>query len=337
MQRTQVHDDLKKIPGLGEACQKWLAEVLGVRTYKDLAALSFEEIEPIKAKIKSIDLELANKWPEEAKERAAKQANLSNLAAVENPITQVGNPSGKENDNEESIGPKSQDKPWKSIAMFMVEFRKRRLDEQTVEHQTKVKYLETEECDTWDGIEIQQIGSWMVKQAGSKLYHGLLETLTVGSESEQGMDEDLPERIALTLTELRFYQPTGVEAWWSSRKDEKQYAGVIQADQSFDVVFTLEIDDQMTEIIRKQEIAYQVQFFLQNRDTKEKVHIGDTQPDFLCEEQTHYSAELTGIMLRPGTYRLQAVVISEVKSVVPSYFELPRFHVVRPRIKPKNR
>ena len=40
----EEYDDLTKITGIGPARKSWLAEVFGVRTYDDLAALSVDDI-----------------------------------------------------------------------------------------------------------------------------------------------------------------------------------------------------------------------------------------------------------------------------------------------------
>jgi predicted flap endonuclease-1-like 5' DNA nuclease len=328
MQTNQVQDDLTKIPGLGEACQQWLADVLGVQTYNKLAALSFEEIEPIKAQIKSVDLKKVKNWPKEAKKLAAEQATRSNPAAVDNLKSQVGITSVRENDKEESVGPKTQDRPWKSDGMFLVEFQTRSQEDQAIEFRTKVKYLETEQKEFWPGIEVKQIGQWMIEQAGLKLDQGSQGTLVVETESVPVNDAESPERTVLALTDLRFYQPPDVEISLASEKDGKLYAAVIKADRSFDIVSKLNVDSQKVETIGKHEIAYQVQFFAQNHDTREKVHLGNTNPDLLSDGKTHYSARLTGITLRSGTYRLQAVVFAEATNVAPGYLELPRLHVV---------
>lgn len=316
-------DDLTTIPGIGPARQQWLAEAFGVRTYADLAVLSADEIETkLSADGKPYARDEVERWIQEAAEQAAKKEDIDTRPSVE-PSTPVS-----ANSHEEKVepiattAPNAGDEQWQRIALFQVEFQRRKPEDAAAEKRTLINYHDIDKWDEWPYIETEKIGQWIVDQAGDKLRPAPEEVPVVKPEPETTV------KLSLNVTRVHLYQPVGTEVSLASRKNGRPYFGVVKASHPFTAEVDFEYDKESTAIIREREISYKVQFYAQNRDTGNKLHLGDSKPGQLDGEKATYSASLTGIALPPGRYRVQALVSTDIKDSVPSYVEVPVLEVV---------
>ncbi len=129
-------DDLTAIKGIGPVWQRRLQESLGVRTFRDLAALSCDEIlsrleasgqiAPSKADCEA--------WINQAQELAA------------------------------ATGSSTKRSEWKPFASFVVEYLGRITEGKTDQRRTKVHHLETDTDANWPGIVSVELCRWMLEQ-----------------------------------------------------------------------------------------------------------------------------------------------------------------------------
>ncbi len=129
-------DDLTAIKGIGPVWQRRLQESLGVRTFRDLAALSCDEIlsrleasgqiAPSKADCEA--------WINQAQELAA------------------------------ATGSSTKRSEWKPFASFVVEYLGRITEGKTDQRRTKVHHLETDTDANWPSIVSVELCRWMLEQ-----------------------------------------------------------------------------------------------------------------------------------------------------------------------------
>jgi hypothetical protein len=129
-------DDLTAIKGIGPVWQRRLRESLGVRTFRDLAALSCDEIlsrleasgqiAPSKADCEA--------WINQAQELAA------------------------------ATGSSTKRSEWKPFASFVVEYLGRITEGKTDQRRTKVHHLETDTDANWPSIVSVELCRWMLEQ-----------------------------------------------------------------------------------------------------------------------------------------------------------------------------
>jgi len=321
------HDDLTQITGIGAARQRWLAEVFGVRTYDDLAALSADAIEAqLNAESKPYSRSEIELWPQEAAELATKKAQLSIRTTAESSVSEVGNSPAKESNSKEAMAPRAQGGQWKPVATFIVEFQTRRTKDQVIEQRTKVNYHDTDQQVVWPGVESQRISRWMVEQAGDKLHPETEEIqrpeLIVNAQPQ------VAARLSVTVTRIGVYQPAGTEVPLALGKNGRPNFGAVNASNPFTLEADFELSEEATAIIGEQGILYTAKFYAHNRLTGDKIHLGDAETGVLVRGEATYSAVLSNATLPRGTYRLQSLVTAQSEDAVPGYLELPMFHIV---------
>jgi predicted flap endonuclease-1-like 5' DNA nuclease len=140
-------DDLTVIKGIGPARQQWLRGSLGVRTYRDLAALSTDEIESyLKAEGQIVSRSDIEQWIARAQELAA-AADLSS-GRVDSPTSEG---------------------EWQPFASFVVEFQAREVKRRAEEQRTTIHHMEADKGEAWPGIEGERLCQWMLEQVSEKV------------------------------------------------------------------------------------------------------------------------------------------------------------------------
>jgi hypothetical protein len=153
----RLYDDLTALKGIGPVRQQWLREALNVRTFRDLAALTLDEIEQkFRATGKIIVRGKIDQWIREAKQRATsiqRDPELSKqpiISTVQTVNTATNDPTGADS--------------WKPFASFVVEYQTRSPAGGRQTQRTKVHHIESDTCATWPGIEATQLCQWMREQ-----------------------------------------------------------------------------------------------------------------------------------------------------------------------------
>jgi hypothetical protein len=144
-------DELSEIPGIGPARAQWLEATFGVRSFRDLSALSADDLEeklkaegrPMVAR-KSIE-----SWIAEARARASEEKAPARANASPKPAVRDGAPG-------EAPG-------WKPVASFVVEFQSTS-DPSEERWRTTVHHLEMDRNESWAGIDANALSQWMVQQ-----------------------------------------------------------------------------------------------------------------------------------------------------------------------------
>lgn len=131
-------DDLTCIKGIGAATQRWFNDALHVYTYRDLAALSAENIEGhMKASGKIVSRTKIEAWLAQARGFAtAPLADAPNMPATET---------------------------WKTAATFVVVFERRASDGAL---RTVAQHMEADKTQVWAGVALDALSRWIADQPG---------------------------------------------------------------------------------------------------------------------------------------------------------------------------
>jgi hypothetical protein len=299
-------DNLERIRGIGPDVRKWLAEAFDVRTFGALADLSGEEItDRIKAENKpSIWLRWARDWPIEA---AGKVAEMD---------TELNSPVREEDREQE------EDEDWGVLARYAVEFQSRLVLGETVERRTTVCYEGPGQETPPKPVDEDGIFQWIFEHLDGVLRAEPGTEARPDDEAEIAPREYSPSTVS--ISRLRLFQPTGAGSPLFSYSSEQPQLRSVAADQPFDLEAILEESQPSASAGRR--IAFNVQFYVKNWDTREATTLGSVEPKAI-EDQLAYSALLPGISLPRGKYRLELLVLARPKPVVLDSIAVPLLSV----------
>jgi hypothetical protein len=304
-------DDLTAIKGIGPVRQRWLRESLGVRTFRDLAALSADDIESrLKAEGQIASWSEIDGWIAEAEELAV-AANTSPQQVVEPPADAVRRANSPAGEGE-----------WKPFASFVVEFQARAAEGRARERRTTVHYMEGDRGETWPGIEGQSLCRWMLDQMG--------ETVDWDREEEAPGEARpvAPPPVTVDITQIQAFQPPHAASPVGIGRSDRPFSGFVRSGEPLAFQVSFALAGPTAAVAAKEQVAYRARFYAGDLSTGERMHLGDTEPDALVEGNVSYTAMVAHVTFQPGLYRL--LVLTTVETTPPSvgYLEVPMLQVV---------
>jgi hypothetical protein len=292
-------NDLTAIKGIGPARQRWFRESLNICTFRDLAALSADEIESrLKAEGQIASRGEIDGWIAQAQELAA-AVNLSSQRAVE-----------------------AAEGEWQPFASFVVEFQARRIKGLAEERRTMVHHMEADKGETWSGIEGERLCHWMLDQVGARV--------------QQVIEEKLPAEVrpafacpvTVEIAQVRAFQPPQTETPIGVGEAGRPFRGFVRGGEPFALEASFGLAGPAAAEIAKKQITYHAQFHARSLPTGERIHLGDIKPNTLVEGKLSYTAVLPEATLRPGLYRLRVLATLQGMPPILGYLEVPLLQVV---------
>lgn len=205
-----TRDQLSEIAGIGPARARWLEETFGVRTFRDLAALSPDEIE---RKLKAVGRQAVSRatiesWIDEAATRAPERAK---------PGAPRKRGRGDRAGSEASV--------WKPVASFVVEFQSGPAEGAEKAWRTAVHYLEEDRNETWAAIDCDRLCRWMTRQLGR-------------AEGREPTEEAAPQAASRFDLTRRSTRPAEALRAYVVDGDGVERANLIRIDKPWAIVFT---------------------------------------------------------------------------------------------------
>lgn len=311
------YDDLTIIKYIGPKLQQWLREKLQVRTYRDLAALSVEQIQTQlsadKRMVAKFKIEI---WIEQAEDLAleAEEEDAANPPAVEPAESGAG--------EQASIPKKAGD--WKEYASFMVYFEGREINGER-EKRIKVSHLEEDKSDVWSELTAEHF-LWMLNQAGEAPFLDAPQPLK-GEQPEPEEPEKPVEEAEVKVTQVRLFQPPEAKKPLATSNGKSQQQE-LSAGEPFALEVLFSLGGEGAESIVKQGPTYSVQVVAKESDTKAGVDLADSEPEALVEGKFDYSVRMPEATLNPGVHRLWAMVAVQAANTVPNFLEGPSVKVM---------
>jgi len=309
-------DDLTKIKYIGPKLQSWLREKLQIRTYKDLAALSVEEIqEQLRADGTPVAEFKIKSWINQARELA-----LDAEEEVE-AMPAIGEPAGSRTGGRSAKLKKAGD--WKEFASFMVYFESREINGER-EKRIKVSHLEEDKSAVWTELTAEHF-LWMLDQAGEGPYPAASQQ-TSGEQPEPEETQPIAEA-KVKVSEIRLYQPAKAKKplATSNGKSKEQK---IKAGKPFALEVLFSIGGEAAESVVKQGATYSAQIVAKETKTKVGTDLGGSQPEALVKGTFDYSVRMPEMTLDPGVHQLWAMVKVRAQNTIPNFLEGPLVEVV---------
>ena len=309
-------DDLTAIRGIGTARQTWLKEVFGVRSYADLAALSVDRIEAAlkdekRAPVTRSDIQA---WLTQATELAS---------------TSKTKPEQSPEDAETVDVKKELD--WTPFASFVVEYRCREAADPAERHQTHLHHIEGDVSETWQGLQGEALGPWMLDHA-QKLAEpeSRPEPAPVHETDEQdALDMTLPADadVRVQVTEVRIRKPDDAEASSAVGPGQPTF-GPIRTMEPFALDADFELTGSGADDLTERSIPFIGQFYARDLATGASIHLGDSIPASLVTGKLGYRATLFFGRLPAGAYRVQVLVIIQTSPPLPGHLDLSVLQVL---------
>lgn len=310
------YDDLTVIKYIGPKLQAWLREKLGVRTYRDLSALSVEQIQTqLSVDKKSVAKFKIETWIEQAKELALQAEEEDEALPIV--VESAGSGAGRQPGAAKRAG------DWKEYASFMVYFESRELNGEQ-EKRIKVSHLEEDKSDVWPNLTAEHF-LWMLDQAGEGSFPDAPQPVK-GEQTEP--EEAKPAGEAkVKVRQIRFFQPPEAEKPLavSNGKSRQQE---LSAGEPFSLEVLFSLGGVAAESIVKQGATYSVQVVANETDTKVGTDLGDLESKALVEGTFDYSVRMPEATLDPGVHRLWAMVTVQAANTVPNFLEGPSVKVI---------
>lgn len=302
-------DDLTVINGIGTARQTWFQETFGVRRFADLAALSVDRVEAAlkegkRTPVTRSDIE---GWLAQAGELAAERSKEAPKSAA---------PSDTEPD-------------WTPFASFVVEYRCRDAADPAERHQTHIHHVEGDVSETWQGLQGESLGPWMLDHA-QKLAEPEPEAAAGEGDSEpETADMTLPvdADVRVEVTEVRIRKPNDAAPSSPSEAGPPTLGPIRDMDP-----FALDADFELTGSgaadLTERVIPFMCQFYARDLATGASLHLGDAIPGNLTAGQVVYQATLHFARLQAGAYRLHVLVIIQTSPPLPGHLDLSVLQVL---------
>ncbi len=288
-------DDLTRIKGIGPSRQKWFNEVLGITSFKQLAALSPDIIESsLKEEGGIVSRNTVEEWITEAAE----------LASEDQPAL------GQEQGAPE---PAIQNNGWHPFASFVVEFQERQEGNErelrttvhhmeTAEEQTLIHEIEENtEGKTWPGLENRQLCEWMAKRLNAKLKEN-----REAKQASKRKSTDRTAPLSIAVNQIRILQPPegGAPVDLVAGGEPRPF---IKGNEPFTVEATFRVTDEVSRSLLP--AKYEARFYMENLDTGKEWQLDDICRDTIFRSgEATCSVELDEPSISPGFYRVIAVI-----------------------------
>jgi|GEM_PF-1496735 len=312
-------DDLTAIKGIGPARQSWLREVFDIRSFADLAALSVDQIETAlkdekRAMVTRSDI---HDWLVQAKDLATVSGDVS-------PRT----PDAPDTGAEETADTKAEP-DWTPFASFVVEYRHREAIDLAERHQTHVHHVEGDVSETWPGLQGEALGSWMLEHAEKLALPEPEPDVSDDAEDPAPLDLTLPSDadFRVQVTEVQIHQPTDAEPSPLGGTDQTA-SGFIRKMEPFALDADFELLGSDAKAFAERAIPYICQFYAHDLTSGTSLHLGDSIPSNLIDNQVGYRASLFFARLPEGAYRLHVLVVMQTSPPVPGHLELSVLQVL---------
>jgi hypothetical protein len=322
--------DLTVLGQIGETRQTFLRKELDVRTFKDLAEKTPEEIAAVfQANNKPISQKIIEQWIEGARNEAKKTEKASVAMSADSSQVQ----------NEKDSSPADSETEWEWLRkVFLVEFRVLRGDKRIKKREMRVFPRDTSRNGIWvhpkdvdeetpQVLTGDQLYPWMVQQLGDQSW----PTPEADSVPEESIDQDAqalddqPSPVRVAVKQINAYPPKETEAPIGIGKQGHSFEGSVEGNKPFDLEVVFELPDLTEDEIVKRDLSYRASFFVQT--ASEKKPLGDTKSRKLEPGKVH-KARLSKVILPPASHRLGVIVKVRTKPSSLAYLVTPEFQVI---------
>lgn len=331
-------DDLKLIKGIGPARQRWFKRTLDVRTFKDLAALSVDEIESrLKVDNQIASRESIEAWIAQAHRRTEKatKATRTNKKGEKSKISTRRReenfevPKTVDDYTERKAQSPIRGDGWKPFASFIIEYQEHTSKGQ-VKYRTTAHHIEADNSTSWIGIEGELHCQWMLEQLGDRENNKSfgIEYPIEKHPAKRETRHLTKDSVVVRITEIRTFQPQKAGVPLGTGKPAKPFGSNIKCDIPFALEAHFELTGEPLANMSQKHIIFRARAYVQEQSTEESIYLGDMKSDIAVNGEIVHVARIPNIILPAGTYRLFVIVTVQSESVTPDFITLPEFKVI---------
>ena len=315
------NDNLMTIKGIGAARQQWLRESFDVRTFRDLATLSVDEVE---ARLKE-NGHIASRseiehWIAEAQE-LAETVTSSSPQMVER----------AEEDAQSKSVPSAQPVPWRSFAAFVVEFQERAGAGEQEGQRIEVTHIPVNHHGTWLEndrtkaiVEGECLHQWMVEQLGEGTRSWLRGR---GHDLAVKGSADAPD-VSIDISQVRAFQPPQAERPSAVGEADRSFLGFIRSDEPFALTASIRLTGPGVSEVVNEELACGAHFYARDLSTGTTAHLGHATTSPFTDGGLSCAAVLPQVTMAPGMYRIRVRAVLEGSPLIRGYTEVRMLQVV---------
>jgi predicted flap endonuclease-1-like 5' DNA nuclease len=286
------YDDLTVIKGIGPARQQWFRETLGVKQYRDLAALSAEVIlEQLKSEGRIATKDIVKTWLAQAS------------ALVESTDDASHQPQGTVSKAEDAAD-------WQPTASFVVEFRERTTSS-GMEFLTAVHHIESDKGASWPGIADAHLCQWMLAELTdeAQITAGMVvPSAKHAGRQVAGASQPVPSQPAsrVKVHEIRIFQPPEAPTPLGRSKPGDMFPRFIRSNVPFVVETVLGSPKVGDDVLPVQRLN--VLIHARELAGKRMVEVGQSGAKMLNGDADTDSVRTRGRALTAGLYRLTLLI-----------------------------
>lgn len=307
-----MSDDLTHIKDIGLTREKWL-NTHGIHTYTDLAQVNAEWLyEQFKQEGKLVPLTMIQSWIKAAEQR---QSNTSEnvvpfLRPNVIPITEDG---------------------WEEFASFYISYQHKRsfknnaIRTQVVRYRTYADHIEADENKQWDGIEGEQLCSWIMGHV-SNIVDDIEKQAELTTSVLTDQDGRLSQRGELGIERVHVRDNAGGSAYGTAGGS---FHGTVHSGQllafEFLLRFLLPSHYNHNHSTTNCTLTLYIQDLLDKRPVVQPIRSFSQLPH---TNEAHYPIALQPVMLPSGLYGIKAIALTEGPSTLIAAIEIPLLQVL---------
>jgi len=308
-------DDFTLIKGIGSKTHDWLTLKLNIQTFKELAALSSDDLEAqLRNSGRAVSLLYIEEWRAQAEELAALKDSSSQHLGQSMP--------GEMN---ETTNAASATFEWKTLASFVVEFQNQVIDDKSVARRTTVHHMEEDKSESWQGIEEMELCKWMLDK--------LSDDSAISMRQDDVAENPAARKISpltVEINDIRIIQPWFGNVPHSLSWEPHESIGFSKSNEPFSFEIAFKLSGSNAGNIRPSINKSTASIYLRNLSTFEKTSLQTTKATLSDASNSSYSAFLPQTGMLTGFYHLTFAVTVELDdktAPLAAVTEMPLFQV----------
>lgn len=206
---------------------------------------------------------------------------------------------------------------WRSVASFQINYQIKQ-DEEETKRRTCIYNQFTEQENVWSGFADEEAYHWLLQELGE------IEQQKTGGAPH----DSIQSAPAIEITQLKVVQLDQRQQAMVVTHANPLLPGVLKSKCPFNIEVSFRlIGLPIAELVAKQ-TTYHARCEAKNLQTRQMLHIADSETGSLTERNLAYTAQLSGTMPQPGDYRFHILVMLHYAPIRSALLEIPILQVV---------
>jgi hypothetical protein len=339
-QENSESQPLTQIEGIGEAKQQWL-ESIGIETIQDLANADAGEVESqLEATNHPTSRNIIDSWISQAQRlmealggnefpledsssetpspESTQVSSEETEQATEAVDTSGAGSEAETGEAEEAAEDLEEEEVWETFASFAVKFEAKQVGDK-IQYQTSVRHTETDQTQTWSGLEEENLQTWLRQQ--------MADAVPTSAESTTAEPSESKTWFTPLVEDLRIYQPPLSRNPMEIYKPNLMFPSPVKGNLPFVLEIEFRIQEQDIFSKLEQEVLYEAECYARSLKKGGILTLGHILPKPLNPRDRCHTIRFPAASLQPGIFRLQFLLNLREVHAFPVFFEVPALQV----------